>query len=107
MSGDILLPELAKKLRAVKRRGLATQLEIERVTGVNQATISRVLNGQRHHVTERIVRLDKYVNMLLQGHKLSTEIQEAARDFLGLGGSEAELVASIEHSAKLVSGRLL
>ncbi len=37
---------------------------------------------------------------------LSLEVQDAARDFLVRGGTEAELIASIEHSAKLVLGKL-
>ena len=105
MSADSVLSDLPKKLRAVKRQNLATQSELQRITGVNQATISRVLNGKIRLVTKRILLLNNYVDMLLGERELSTDIQEAAREFLGVGGSEAELIASIHHSAKLVSGR--
>lgn len=106
MKEDISLDDLARKLRVVKSRGLATQKELQEVTGVDQAAISRVLNGQRRRATEPLGRLREYVNMLLDDGQLSEEIQEAARDFLGRGGTEAELIASIEHSGKLVSGKL-
>ena len=40
--------------------------------------------------------------MRLKGGKLSPKVQKAARSFLVRGGTEAELIASIEHSAALV-----
>lgn len=107
MDSEINLADLANKLRAVQRLGLATQKEIQRVTGVDQGMVSRVANGKRRTVTEPVVRLNEYVNMLLSGGALSAEIRQAAREFLGRGGSEAELIASIEHSADLVSRRLV
>lgn len=107
MDREINLADLADKLRAVQRLGLATQTEIQRVTGVDQAMVSRVTNGKRRVVTEPVVRLDRYVNMLLSSSDLSAEIRQAAREFLGRGGSEAELIASIAHSADLVSRRLV
>ena len=106
MDSATFLAELADRLRAIKRRRLATQLEIQQDTGVDQATVSRVLNGQRKRVTEPIERLMEYANMLLEADELSSYVQEAARQFLRRGGSEAELIASIEHSAKLVSRKL-
>ena len=51
-------------------------------------------------------RLEKYVDMLLGQEELSLEVQETAKNFLVHGGTEAELIASIEHSAKLVLGKL-
>ena len=57
-------------------------------------------------MTPSLVELEKYVDMLLGDKKLSSEVQDAARDFLVQGGTEAELIASIEHSARLVLGRL-
>ena len=106
MAAPVSLDDLAEKLRAVKSRGLATQAQLSAVTGVDQATISRVLNGRRRRITGPLVELDKYVFMLLGGEQLSSEVQEAARNFLVRGGTEAELIASIEHSAKLVLGKL-
>ena len=50
--------------------------------------------------------LDGYVNMLLDDQQLSHDVQEAARSFLVHGGTEGELIASIEHSAKLVMRKL-
>ena len=46
MSADSVLSDLPKKLRAVKRQNLATQSDLQRITGVDQATISRVLKRQ-------------------------------------------------------------
>ena len=106
MASDMSLDDLAEKLRAVKSRGLATQMQLSAATGVDQGTISRVLNGQRRRMSARLAKLSEYVDMLLRSEKLSSKVQEAAKDFLVRGGSEAELIASIEHSAKLVLGKL-
>lgn len=106
MDNDNFLPELAKKLYAVKRRNLATQRDIETATGVNQAMISRVMHGKCRRVTDRLRRLDKYVNMLISDDEMPNPVRDAAREFLGRGGSEAELIACILHSANLVSGKL-
>ena len=102
MAGEVILDDLAEKLRAIKARGLATQAQIAAATGVDQPTISRILNGQRRRVTPHVVRLAEYVNMRLKGGKLSPKVQKAARSFLVKGGTEAELIASIEHSTALV-----
>jgi transcriptional regulator with XRE-family HTH domain len=106
MAADDSLKDLANKLRAVKVLGLATQSDLSDNTGVDQGTISRVLNGRRKRKTEALVRLENYVNMLLKTVELSGEVQEAARKFLQMGGTEAELIASIEHSAQLVLRKL-
>ena len=100
------LDELAEKLRAVTSRGLATQMELSKKTGVDQATISRVLNRRRRRMTSPLVALEKYVNILLGDQRLSPEVQEAAKKFLVRGGTEAELIASIEHSTRLVLRKL-
>lgn len=106
MTADPSLKELAGKLRLVGNRRLATQVEMSRATGVDQGTISRVANGQRHRMTSSLRVLDEYVNMLLGGKQISSKVQEAARSFLVHGGTEGELIASIEHSAKLVMRKL-
>ena len=105
MEPHVFFAGLAEKLRAVKRRSLATQMQISNGTGVDQATISRAMNGKRRRVTEPILRLEKYVDMLLLNDGVSAEVRQAAREFFGRGGSETELIASIEHSANLISGR--
>jgi transcriptional regulator with XRE-family HTH domain len=102
---DTFLAELAGKLRLIRRRKLATQQEIESKTGVDQTTVSRVMNLERRRVTPALRELMKYADMLLEPKPLSTEVSLAAYDFLRSGGSEAELVASIEHAARLVSRR--
>ena len=57
-------------------------------------------------MTVSLRRLEEYANMLLGDKELSPEVQEAARSFLVHGGTEGELIASIEHSAKLVMRKL-
>lgn len=104
MDESAFLTALAKKLRVVRSRGLATQIEIEATTGVDQGTISKVLNGKRRRVNARIRALDQYANILLSEIALSPAVSEAARDFLAFG-SEAELIDSIRHCARLVSHR--
>ena len=106
MASNMSLDDLAGKLRAVKSRGLATQAQLSAATGVDQATISRVLNGRRRRVTAPLGRLEEYVDMLLGDEELSSEVQEAAKSFLVRGGTEAELIESIKHSARLVLGKL-
>lgn len=106
MSAEESLDDLAKKLRAVKLRGLATQVQLAANTGIDQGAISRALNGYSKRMTEGLVRLEKYVDMLLGDGEISSGVQEASRKFLVAGGTEAELIATIEHSAKLVRGEL-
>ena len=86
MAAKVALEGLAEKLRAVTARHLATQTQIAAATEVDQATISRILNGQRRRFTPRLVRLEEYVNMLLRQEKLSPKVQEAATSFLVRGG---------------------
>ena len=106
MAAKMVLEDLAEKLRVIRARRLATQAQIAAATGVDQPTISRILNGQRRRATPRLAGLQKYVNMLLRKEKLSPKVQEAAKSFLVRGGTEAELIASIEHSADLVLRKL-
>ena len=106
MEADVDLSKLAKKLRLIQQEGRATQVEISELTDVDQATISRVMNGKRRRTTDAIHRLDKYVNMITGDVEVSEEIRDAARDFLSRGGSEAELISSIRHLANLISRRL-
>lgn len=77
-------------------------MHLSQYTGVDQATISRVLNRRRRRMTDQLVVLEVYVDMLLGDQQLSSKVEEAAKDFLVRGGTEAELIASIEHSAQLV-----
>jgi len=105
MDDSTFLEQLARKLKLVRARRLATQVDIEASTGVDQGTISKVLNGKRRRANDRVRALDKYANMLLKEDTLPLAVSHAAREFL-IFGNEAELVASIEHCARLVSRRL-
>jgi transcriptional regulator with XRE-family HTH domain len=104
MDESAFLEALAKKLKSVRTRQLATQAEIEAETGVDQGTISKVLNGKRRRVNDRLRALDVYANMLIGEVVLSPAVTDAAREFLAFG-SEVELVDSIRHCTKLVSHR--
>lgn len=105
MDDSAFLEQLAQKLKLIRARRLATQAQIEASTGVDQGTISKALNGKRRRVNERLQILDKYANMLVRKDELPPAVSHAAREFL-IFGSEAELVASIEHCARLVSRRM-
>jgi transcriptional regulator with XRE-family HTH domain len=105
MDDSAFLEQLTKKLRAVSKRGLSTQLEIEAKTGVDQGTISKALNGKRRRANERLRKLDEYANILLSNSELPPAISKAAQEFL-IFGSQAELIATIDHGARLLSGRL-
>src|SRR5687768_15942545 len=104
MDESIFLEALAKKLKLVRARSLATQDQIEAQTGIDQGTISKVMNGKRRRVNDRLRLLDNYANILLGNVTLSPAVSEAAREFL-VFGSESDLVASIRHCARLVSQR--
>lgn len=104
MDESTFLLELAKKLKAVRSRGLATQTQMEGEVGVDQGTISKVLNGKRRRVNDRLRSLDQYANMLLGEVTLSPQVSEAAREFLAFG-TEAELIETIRHCTKLVAHR--
>ncbi len=104
MDESAFLAALAVKLKIVRSRGLATQTEIQERIGVDQATISKVLNGKRRRANERLHALDRYTNILLGEVSLSPQISEAAREFLAFG-SETELVDTIRHCTRLVAHR--
>lgn len=106
MDDRTFLSHLAAKLELVRSKGLATQLELEAKTGVDQAVISRVFHRKRRRVTEKLRRLDRYADMLIGHAELSASVSDAAMEFLAFG-SEDELVATIQLGTRLVSqGRL-
>lgn len=100
------LAQLSRSLRMIAERKLATQLEIQRVTEVDQPTISRAKKGELKRVTEKVERLQKYVNMKLRPRPISERVSELATSFYEAGGTERELVASVEHAITLVTRRL-
>lgn len=105
MEDAAFLEALAKKLKVVRARHLATQSEIERRTGVHQETISKVINGKRRRVSPALRVLNDYADMLITTSSLPPVVTEAAREFLAFG-TEAELVDSIRHCTRLVTHRL-
>ena len=106
MNHATYLSELSDKLRRLNSTDSVTQKDIQRELKIDQSTISRVLNGKRKRVTHQIVQLMDYVNMRIEPIEISHQVEEAARDFLKQGGTEIELVASIEHSARLMSRKM-
>jgi hypothetical protein len=105
MDDSAFLDQLTKKLKTIHRLGLSTQIDIEAKTGVIQSTVSKVMNGRRRRVNGQIRRLDEYANMLLENRDLPAAVSKAAQEFL-MFGSQAELIATIDHGARLLSGRL-
>jgi transcriptional regulator with XRE-family HTH domain len=103
----VFLDELAKALQHLLAQGAATQQDIERATGVDQTTISRAKSGNLRRVTDKLRRLRRYADMQLNDIKVPAKVDHAARQFLAVGGSEAELLASIEHAISLVTRRLM
>jgi transcriptional regulator with XRE-family HTH domain len=98
------LRALTEVLRVVKAKGLATQKEIEAETGVDQTTISRIMNGRRRRFSSNLDALERYANMLLQGTEIPVAVQQATKEFLVVG-TETELIASIKLARQLVAGR--
>lgn len=105
MDDSAFLEQLTEKLRTIRRLGRGTQLDIEAKTGVAQSTISKVMNGRRRRVNEQVRKLDDYANILLGNPDLPPAVSKAAQEFL-IFGSQAELIATIDHGARLLSGRL-
>ena len=103
---DKLLDELAHKLRRITSAKLTTEDEIGRTTGVHQSTVSRAMNRNLKRVTVRVKRLIRYANMRVKQNEISEDVTKTACQFYAAGGSEKELVASIEHAIDLVSRRL-
>lgn len=85
---------------------LATQLDIEKATGISQETISKVINQKRRRWNSTLIVLDNYANMLLEekNRAISPGVTDAVAEFLSFG-SEADLIASIRLCASLASGR--
>ena len=106
MDDEEFLRALAEKLRAIRRRQLASQTAMEAATGVAQETISKVLHARRRRRSEQLDRLDAYTNMLLSPETMPGNVSRAVREFLAFG-TEEELVASIEHCTALVARRPL
>lgn len=98
------LQELASALEQLEHRG-STQVEIERDTGVDQTTISRARAGQLKRVTKPLKRLKQYVDMRLRDTRVSTAVSNAAKGFYAAGGSEGDLLASINLATRLVTVR--
>ena len=95
---------LSQKLAVIRARKLATQIELERVSGVNQSTISRILNGHRKRVSPSILALEKYATMLLSDPELPRSVKSAALEFLA-HGNEEELLATIQLGSRLLAQR--
>ena len=106
MNDEELLDDLSRKLKALTFNPNFTQQSISKDLGIDQSTISRLLNRQGKRVSTTVKLLQNYVNMQLEPADLSPEVEKAALEFLSLGGTKSELVASIKHSAQLVCGKL-
>lgn len=106
MDDSLFISDLARKLRQIRRKRLATQKQMESATGVPQETISKVIHLKRRRRSPALTALDNYANMLLKKMDIgvSLEITDAVAEFLSVG-SEADLIASIKMCTNLASGR--
>jgi hypothetical protein len=103
---QVALKELAQRLVAIVDGGIETESEIARKTGVDQPTISNAKHGKLKRVTLRIAPLIEYT-IIREGKAVDgSEVTELARRFYEVGGTEAELTASIEHAMALVTRTL-
>jgi len=100
------LVELSRSLHLILQKKLATQLEIQRATGVDQPTISRARSGKLKRLTAKVEVLQNYANMKLSPPTASKKISDLATRFYEAGGTDAELEASIEHAIKLLTRQL-
>ena len=98
------MAELASKLRAIAERELATQQEIAVATGVDQSTVSKLMNGVRRRRTKAVDRVNGYADMLLTRVELPDAVVSEASRFL-VFGTEEQLVASIRLCIDLVTRR--
>ena len=105
-TGDQILAQLAQRLTAIAQQRLATQLEIQWVTGVDQPTISRAQRGKLKRVTGKVELLIHYANMKMSPPPVSENLSALTATFYEAGGTERELVASVEHAITLVTRRL-
>jgi len=102
LSDKEFLDQLSLSLRRLlKSRGLS-QLEIERVTGVDQTIVSRAKNRRLKRVTQHARLLKLYADMRIKKTSMSAEVKRAATLFMGAGGSEEELLDWIRHGAGFI-----
>jgi transcriptional regulator with XRE-family HTH domain len=92
------LHHLQRALARVKRGRIATQIQIEKATGVPQSTISRARNGQLKRETPSTDRLLKYVNTLLGENDPPARLKQVVSEFLAAGG-DAEALSDIVGAA--------
>ena len=106
INDQAVLKELAQRLVAVVDGGIETESEIARKTGVDQPTISNAKHGKLKRVTPRLSPLINYA-IIREGQAVdASKVAELARRFFEVGGTEAELTASIEHATTLVTRKL-
>lgn len=101
-----ILSALAKTLQALERRGGNTQKSIEIAIQIDQTTISRARHGKLKRVTSKVRRLKAYADMQIERVEITDAVRRAAILFYKLGGSEQELIASIQHATTLIFHRL-
>lgn len=99
------LATLSANLREIEARGLLSQVAIQRMSGVDQPTISRARAGKLKRVTEKVRLLNRCVEIQLKTRGHSLKIRRATEYFYAAGGSEDELLASINLATRLLLSR--
>ena len=103
---QVTLKRLARRLTVIVDSGIETESAIARKTGVDQPTISNAKLGKLKRVTPRLASLISYATIREDQVLDGSKVTELARRFFEVGGTEAELMTSIEHAMTLVTRRL-
>lgn len=100
------LQELQEALTAVLGSRAATQQLLSRISDVDQPTISRAKNGKIKRRSRKTDALMEACKSLRSKPPIGPAVAQKIHIFYAKGGSEAELLATIEHGASLVSGEM-
>lgn len=100
------LQELQEALTAALGSRAATQQLLSRLSGVDQPTISRAKNGRIKRRSRKTDAIMGVCMSLSSKPPIGPAVVQKIHNFYAKGGSEAELLATIEHGASLVSGEM-
>lgn len=108
------MPEL-KKLSAIASevsifmvsRGILTQTELSKVSGVHQPTISRLLHGELRRIGKEVKRLCDYANISIYEDvdpSSNATLMAALREVWDGSDEDALRIASVLHSVAAMRG---
>jgi transcriptional regulator with XRE-family HTH domain len=96
---DLRMSSFRQALKdAMEERG-HTQKDVEKLTGVSQSLISRLLAGQRKRMTPSVLTLCRYANFEAEGHNSAaaseSRLSQSVRAAVGDNADAAALLARI------------